>query len=361
MPEQNGEKNQEPTQHRRQQAREKGQVARSQDFSSALLLVAGTATLMLMGGSVVGAFGMLAERQLGGPAWLSSDPAFLLQQCRLIVDQMAEVLLPIFALLMLYGIAVNVMQVGFLFLPDKLAADFSRIHPLQGARRLFSLTSVMRLAFGMLKVLVVAAVAAVSLYRHWEQILTLTALSIPEIAAFLGDLIVWTILQIGLALLLLALLDYAYQRWKQEQDLRMTHQEVREEMKNLQGDPQVIARRRAVQRQLALNRLSSTVPQADVVVTNPTELAIAIRYDPGTMAAPIVSAKGAGLIAQRIRRIALEHDIPIVENKPLARRLYREVDENRPIPDDLYGAVAELLAYVYKLKGKKVPAAPHQR
>jgi flagellar biosynthetic protein FlhB len=135
----------------------------------------------------------------------------------------------------------------------------------------------------------------------------------------------------------------------------MTHQEIREEMKNLQGDPQIISRRRAIQRQMALNRIGDKVPKADVIVTNPTELAVAIQYDPEKMAAPIVVAKGAGVLAQRIRRLALEHNIPVVERKPLAQLLYKEVDINRPVPDASYAAVAEVLAYVYQLKGKKMP------
>jgi len=135
----------------------------------------------------------------------------------------------------------------------------------------------------------------------------------------------------------------------------MTHQEIREEMKNMQGDPAVIARRKAIQRQMALNRIGDKVPKADVVVTNPTELAVAIQYDPLTMAAPIVLAKGAGVLAQRIRRLALENDIPVVERKPLAQLLYKDVAVNHPVPDQSYAAVAEVLAYVYQLKGKKMP------
>ena len=135
----------------------------------------------------------------------------------------------------------------------------------------------------------------------------------------------------------------------------MTHQEVREEMKNLQGDPQIVARRRSVQRQMVLNRIASSVPKADVVVTNPTELAVAIQYEPEEMAAPIVVAKGAGVVAQRIRRLALEHNIPIIERKPLAQLLYKDVDIGRAIPAQSYAVVAEVLAYVYQLKGKKLP------
>ncbi len=156
----------------------------------------------------------------------------------------------------------------------------------------------------------------------------------------------------------MALADFAFQKWKHEQDLKMTHQEIKEEMKNLQGDPQVAARRRQVQRQLAMNRMGQEVPKADVVVTNPTELAVALRYDPDQMAAPIVVAKGAGVIAQRIRRLALENNVPIVERKPLAQLLYKEVSINHPVPDGSYAAVAEVLAYVYQLKGKRAPKAP---
>ena len=184
------------------------------------------------------------------------------------------------------------------------------------------------------------------------------ALDIGQLGRFLIELSLSTTLWVGFALVVLALFDFAMHRWKHEQDLRMTHQEIRDEMKNLQGDPQVVARRRAIQRQLALNRIGSSVPKADVVVTNPTELAVAIQYDPLEMAAPIVVAKGAGLLAQRIRRLAMENNIPIVERKPLAQLLYKEVDINHPVPSEAYAAVAEVLAYVYQLKGKKLPMPP---
>ncbi len=267
-------------------------------------------------------------------------------------------MLPIFGIMLLGAVGVNLAQVGFLFLPDKLAPDISRLDPIRGFKRLFSMTNVVKLAFGIFKILVIATVAFVSLYAQRETILGLTAMALRPAALYLVEILFWTSMKIGIALLILALLDYAFQRWKQEQDLKMTSQEVREEMKNLEGNPEIIARRRQVQRQLAMNRLSSAVPKADVVVTNPTELAVAIQYEPETMAAPIVVAKGAGVMAQRIRRLALEHGIPIVEKKPLAQALYREVEIDHPIPADKYAAVAEVLAYVYQLKGKKIPNPP---
>jgi flagellar biosynthetic protein FlhB len=193
------------------------------------------------------------------------------------------------------------------------------------------------------------------LWRRREEILAAAAMDAPQLGKFLIDISLSATLWVGLALVILAILDYAGQRWKHEQDLKMTHQEVREEMRNLQGDPQIVARRRAIHRQMVTNRISSAVPKADVIVTNPTELAIAIQYDPVNMAAPIVVAKGAGVLAARIRKLAIEHNIPIVERKPLARLLYKEVNIGHPVPTDAYAAVAEVLAYVYQLTGKKLP------
>ena len=200
---------------------------------------------------------------------------------------------PMLGTLFAAAIAVNLGQVGFLFLPEKLAPDISRIDPLQGLQKIFSLRNLMRLAFGLFKILVIAIVAGVSLYHRARDD------SRPERPGgfadprYMSQILLGTTMKIGVSLFILAILDYGFQRWKHEQDLRMTSQEMREEMKNLEGNPQMIARRRQVQRQLATQRLSAAVPKADVVITNPTELAVAIQYDPLAMAAPIVVAKGA--------------------------------------------------------------------
>lgn len=355
MAESAGEKTHDPTPHRREEARKKGQVATSQDLGSATLLIAGVLILMLTGRHVVRTLGGMIQRQVGGPAWLTIDHGFLLRHWHATLGQLAQIVLPILGLLFAAAVLVNLAQVGFLFAPERVAPDWTRIDPLKGLQRIFSLTGLMRLGFGLFKVLVIAVVAALAIQANWHALLAVSAREPAVIGWFLIQMLLWTSLKIGIALLILALLDYAYQRWKYEQDLRMTHQEIREELKTFQGDPQILARRRAVQRQLALGRLSDAVPKADVVITNPTELAIAIQYDPQEMAAPIVVAKGAGVIAQRIRQLALEQDIPIVEKKPLARALYKEVEVNHPIPDKMYAAVAEVLAYVYRLKGKRIP------
>jgi len=355
MAEHAGDKSFEATPHRRQEARQKGQVAFSQDLGSAAMLMLGVLLLMMLGGAVLASFAGLMRRQLGHVPELVTTQETLLHEWMGMALSLAAVVLPILGLLMLGGALTSILQVGLLWVPERLAPDFSRLSPLAGLQRIFSLPGTMRLGFGLVKVVLVSLVATIVLWQRWDEVLQAGALDISQLGRFLIDISLDTMFWTGLALLILAIFDFAMHRWKHEQDLRMTHQEVREEMKNLQGDPQIVARRRAIQRQMVLNRIASSVPKADVVVTNPTELAVAIQYDPQEMAAPVVVAKGAGVIAQRIRKLALENSIPIVERKPLAQLLYKEVDIGRPIPADSYAAVAEVLAYVYQLQGKKLP------
>lgn len=355
MPDQSGEKTQEATPHRREQAREQGQVAFSQDLSSASLLIVGVMLLRTYGREVVHTAGSFMKYQLSTVGPLNIDSSDVISEAYTIANILGKAMLPIVGLVAMAGVLSSVFQVGILFVPSKLSPDISRLNPLSGLKRLFSLSGVMRLSFGMFKVAIVATVASIVLYLNYEEVMYASGLSANELAPFMIDLALTTAMWVGIALFILALLDFAYQKWKHSQDLMMTRQEVVDELKNMQGDPQVLARRRAVQRQMALNRMGDQVPQADVVVTNPTELAIAIQYDPETMAAPVVLAKGAGVIAQRIRKLALENNIPVVERKPLARLLYKEVEPGQPVPDGSYAAVAEVLAYVYQLKGKKPP------
>ena len=353
MPDQAGDKTQEATPHRRQQAREQGQVAFSQDLGSAVLLIAGALLLMFFGRQVADAMAHLMTQQLSATWPLTVDRSQVVQQARQLASGVGAALLPILGLLLVCAIVSTLFQVGFLFVPQRLKPDLQRLSPLSGIRRIVSMQGVMRLSFGLFKVAVVSITAGAVIYQYRSELIHASEMAVVDLAKFLTSLSLSTALWVGAALFVLALFDYAFQRWKHEQDLRMTNQEVREEMKNLQGDPQIIARRRAIQRQMALNRVGDKVPKADFVVTNPTELAVAVQYAPEEMAAPIVVAKGAGVLAQRIRRLALEHGVPVIERKPLAQLLYRTVEVGNPIPDESYAAVAEVLAYVYQLKGKK--------
>jgi flagellar biosynthetic protein FlhB len=350
-----GDKQHEATPYRRQKAREEGNVVKSQDLNSAALLVVGLLALWYLGNGLAVSFGRIARDHLGGEPWIRMDMHDFLQRLVQLSGEVSWGLLPILGTLLITGVLIHLGQVGFLFLPQKLAMDFERVNPLTNASRIFSMTSVVHLGFGMMKVVLVSVVAAISLWGERERVLLLSDQEAGDIAVYLFSIAFWTSLKIGTALLILAVFDYGYSYWKHEQDLMMSHQELREEMKQQQGDPQVAARRRQVQRQMALNRLSSVVPKADVVVTNPTELAIALQYDPDTMPAPIVIAKGAGVLAQRIRRLALENKIAVVERKELARALYATVEVNDPVPAEQYAAVAEVIRYVYQLKGKKLP------
>lgn len=357
MPDQFGDKQHEATPHRRQKARQEGQVARSQDLGSAVLLLGALIALHYSGAKFFTFLTSLCRLHFENEAALSTDSATVAARWQTLIMEVGSSIMPLLGSILLIAILAQLGQVGFLFLPQKLALDVSRIDPIRGAQRLFSVTSVMRLTFGIFKIVVVSAVAVAAVWSERENLLQLSAVSVFEIWTYLVEISFWTTVKIGIALLILALLDYGFQRWKHEQDLRMTTQELRDELKENQGDPQVAARRKAVQRQLVLNRLNGSVPDSDTVVTNPTELAIAIKYDPQTMEAPIVTAKGAGVIAQRIRRLALEHGVPIVERKELARALYRQVEVGKPIPPEQYAAMAEVLRYVYELQGKTLPEA----
>ena len=355
MPDQDTEKQHDATQHRRDEAREHGEIARSQDLASAVVLVVALGLLYAAWPNFTDFLGGFSTTQLGGDAWLDADQEIFVTRMHGLLFELLKVVGPLFGLVVLAAVGANLMQFGILFLPDKLVPDLQRLDVIAAAMRIFSMQNLVKLGFGMLKIVLVVSVAYYELEGKYEEVLALSALSLPQTASYVMTILFWTTFKIASALLLLALLDFGFQWWRHEQDLKMSTQELRDEMKNTQGDPQVIARRKQVQRQLVQNRMKSTVPKADVVVTNPTELAVALQYDPATQAAPIVLAKGAGVLAQRIRQLALENGIPIIEKKPLAQALYKNVEVNHPIPGDLYGAVAEIMAYVYQLKGKTMP------
>ena len=350
-----GDKKHEATPYRREKAREEGNLAKSQDLTSALLLLAAVWTLDSLGPRLLTALVDLMSDQLRRSGSLEADTATQLGKLLSVTGRAGLAILPISLALWATAVVVNMGQTGFLWLPDKLNFDWKRVDPIAGFKRLFSISNSTRLGFGVLKIGILAIVLFGGVFWRWEEILHCGGLGLQQAAAFVWDVIRDLVLQAAGALVILAVIDFGFQKWKFEQDLRMTDEEIREEMKSTQGDPQIKARRRRVQRQLLTQRLQNDVPKADVVVTNPTELAIAIQYDPLTMKAPIVLAKGADLVAARIRRIALEAGVPIVERKPLAQALFKAVQIGQPIPVAEYAAVAEVLKYVYQVKGKTMP------
>jgi flagellar biosynthesis protein FlhB len=256
MSEYAGDKSLEPTPHRRQQARQEGHVAKSQDLGSAIMLLLGIGVVLTLGGGLAGFLVNYCRSQLGGEALLTIDAETVASQWNATLWALGRYMLPILGLLCLAGIAVNVLQTGFLFLPQKLSFDASRISPIRGWQRIFSVNGIVHLGFGLFKLIVVFTVAGVVLYNQRESLLGLVALAPQELAGRMVNLILWTAMKIGGALFVLAILDYGYQRWRYEQDLKMTPQELREELKNLEGDPQLAARQKQAQRELAVSRVS---------------------------------------------------------------------------------------------------------
>jgi len=356
VPEQFGDKTHEATPYRRQQARERGHVVKSHDLSSALLLLLGMGALALLGASLTQYLMVSLAHYLSGSQGILLDVESTLSQSHTLLAELARAVLPLLGSLLAIALAASLVQTGFLYTPGRVMPDVSRLDPLKGFGRIFSITNVVRLGFGLFKLGVVGSVAVWIVLDKWSELCGLSALSVPEVAVYLVDLLFWTTVKIAAALLVLALAEYGFQRWKYEQDLRMTTFELKEEYKLTQGSPEV-AQRRRVLRQLARQRIRSAVPKAEFVLTNPTELAIAIAYDPEKMNAPIVAAKGAGAVARQIRRLALQHGIPIIERKPLAQAIYKLVEVNQPIPRQFYQAIGEVLRYVYELKGKPLPSA----
>lgn len=355
MSEEGGEKSHEATQHRRDEATKEGQIPRSQELVSAVLLMVALSVLVYNGQELALFLARLMKQTFTDAPLLQVDHGILVNHWFVMLQELGLVLLPLMGALLIAAVAVNLAQVGIVFLPHKVGFDVSHIDPMKGMGRIFSTTNVIRLLFGLIKIVVVIAVALWCLWGRHNEILALIGLEVPQIGSYVAETVLWTGMKIGMAILLIALIDYGYQRWKFEKDLMMTTEEIKEEMKNNQGDPHVIARRKSIQRQMVLNRMKSEVPSADVIVTNPTELAIAIKYDYDTMPAPTVVGKGAGVLAQRIRRVGLENNIPIVERKELAQLLYKNVEIGQQIPQEQYAAVAEVLRYVYQLQKKSIP------
>lgn len=350
-----GDKKHEATEYRRRKAREEGNVARSQDLGSAALLLIGVILLDTTGPEIFKTLAELVRGQLGDPFDWATDSRTWMSRMVLAISKSSLALLPLMAGVLLTSIVLHFAQVGPLWLPDKLAPDINRINPLSGLQRIFSIVNASRLGFGLIKISLVVGILFMGVWARWDAILALGGTGLETTATFVWDTLIDLCRNVAIALLILAVVDYAFQRWKYEQDLRMTDEELREEFKNTQGDPHTKARRRRVQRELANQRLNSDVPKADVVITNPTELAVALKYDPLTMKAPVVLAKGADLVAARIRKIALQNGIPIVERKPLAQALFRDVEIGQAIPVNEYTAVAEVLKYVYQVQGRKMP------
>ena len=349
MPIDSDERTEPATPRRREEARTKGQVARSHDLSVAVMLLGAFTALWLFGARLWEALLVVLAASLDweSAAELGALRSFSVSSLVLVVERLAPIVVTVFAL----GLVVLYGQVGNLFTLQPLTPSLSKIDPIAGFGRLFSARNIVTTAINVAKLVLVSAVAYAVFLGMVDALFHSSSLELMEVIALGGSMTVELGVKLSLALVLLALLDYAWQRYKHERDLRMTKEEVRDELRSMEGDPHIRRRRRQLQLQLAMQRLKKEVPRADVVVTNPTHYAVAIRYDADTMAAPKVVAKGADYLAIRIRMIAREFGVPIIERKPLARALYETVEVGHYVPERFYRAIAEILAYLYELTG----------
>lgn len=351
-----GERTEAATPRRLQELRRQGRVVRSVDLTTAAALLAAVLLFQQLGGQAIGQLlAYLRDRlaDLARPDVLETNGAELAWGVALVL---LGVLGPLLVVLPLIGTVATIGQVGLSLSGRGAAPDFERVSPLAGLRRLFSLRSLVELAKTLLKVALLAYVVSRVYVESLPDLLALATVEPRAALPRLGELAIRVGLTAGAALLALAGLDYGYQRWEFFRQARMTREELREELRQTEGSPQVRARIRQLQRKLAASRMLHAVPKATVVVTNPTHLAIALAYDE-SMPAPRVVAKGAGLIAARIKEIAHAHRVPVVENQPLAQALFRTVEIGMAIPAELFQAVAEVLAYIYSLRQRRARLA----
>ena len=343
-----GEKTEEPTAKKRADARKKGQVARSQEINSAFVLLIGFFGLKLLWDSIYSTIATYTTYVFSNLNQ-TVDTENILRIFIGIVIILAKTAFPIMLFIMLIGLAINFFQVGLNFNTDSIEFKLDKLNPINGFGRIFSKRSLVELVKSFFKILVIGFF----LYRFiHEQILAMPQFMFFDLTtslALVAEIIFRMAFIVIGVIMVMAFMDYGYQKWQTTQDLKMSKQEVKDEMKQTEGDPQIKGKIRQKQRQMAMARMMKEVPKADVIITNPTHYAVALSYEQG-MVAPSVIAKGQDLVAQRIKEIGREARVPIVENKPLARTLYAAVQVGDSVPQELYQAVAEVLAYVYRLK-----------
>jgi flagellar biosynthetic protein FlhB len=347
------EKTEKATPRRRQDARKKGQVAQSKEISSVLILMtimgifyfAGSWTFYNLSGIFTGIYGNIGTLSLNN----ATEADFFLH---MVFEYLISILIPIFLPIVVAAVVANIAQVGFEMHGQPLQPKLSKLNPISGMKKIVSLKSMVELVKSMFKIVIVGGVAYVIVEKEMHYFPSLMQQSVVDILLFIASVTFKIFFFVCLVLIFLAVLDYVYQRWQHEKSLKMTKQEIKDERKQTEGDPKIKARIRSIQLEMAQRRMMEAIPEADVVITNPTHLALAIKFDAKEMIAPTVLAKGSGFIAERIKEVAREHNVPIIEDKPLAQAMFKLVEIGDFIPIELYRAVAEVLAYVYRLKGQ---------
>lgn len=350
--EQDQERSEQATEKRREDFRKKGQVAQSKEVQTAMLMT----SVLLLWFFYLPYFWPRLQKVIAG-VWrqvgeIAVTPNSLYDLAVTIIGQLGLLLLPLLLVVFVFGALSSILQIGFLLTGKPLEPDLSKLNPIQGAKKFISKRSAVEVLKSLAKVGLVGAVAFKTVYNEFGNSILLIDMPPSGTINFLGRTAGLVLFKSCGVLILLGLFDYLFVRWEMEQKMKMTKHEQKEENKEMEGDPQLKARVRSLQQEMARKRMMSEIPKADVIITNPTHLSIALKYDRQTMDAPQIVAKGADHLAMKIREIARENNVPLFENKPVARALYKlKIDQ--AVPGELFTAVAEILAYVYALKAKQ--------
>ncbi len=347
-----GEKTEKATPRRRQEARRKGQVFRSMDLNSAVILLVGFTVLYFTIPGMLGSIQDFLTRYFTDRALTEFNTAFVYVMMLDAIVLMAKLSLPLMGAVLLAGLVVNLLQVGFIFSAEPLIFKPERLNPVEGFKRIFSKRALVELAKSILKISLVGYVVYAVFKKYFYIFARFTDMDALAMVRVLSLIIFEMALKVGVILLAIGVLDFIYQWWEHEKSLRMTKHEVKQEYKQTEGDPLVRSRQRQIQREAAMQRMMAEVPRADVVITNPTHFAVALKYEAEEMSAPVVVARGQDFLALRIKAVARENQVTVVENPILARTIYYSTDIGDVIPENLYQAVAEVLAFVYRQKKK---------
>lgn len=349
-----GEKTEKATPKKREDTRKKGQVAKSQDINTAIALFFIFLTFMLLGSYwKIRLTNLLSKVFSEYTQWTLTFDSIQLIFVE-VLSYVAITMAPVLGVAMIAGIASNLMQIGFLFTTEPLNFKLDKINPISGFKRLFSPRAIVELVKSLLKISFVATVTFTVVWMRKDEVFMLAFKDLNTALAFFGNTTVFIGIAGAISLFIIGVLDYIYQRFDYEKNIRMSKQDIKDEYKNIEGDPLIKSKIKERQRQMAMSRMMSEVPEADVIITNPTHYAVAIKYDESDSLhqAPFVVAKGVDYVALKIREIANHHEVMIIENRPLARALYRDIDIGHDIDESYYQAVAEVLAYVYRLEKK---------
>lgn len=353
-----GEKTEEPTAKKLTDARNDGKVAKSRELDNAvgllLLFVLLQVTMSNLGEGMLGLFGTFYSRipeyvKENGRGMSGRSATQMLQPA---ITEALLMVLPFFAVGFFAMVVINILQVKWKVTTKPLKPDFKKFNPINGFKRIFSKDSLMELLKSVAKIVLILWVAYSSVMEHQRNLLLLYDMSLMQAIMLVGSVVIDTGMKISMAYFIIAIVDFIYQKWKFKDEMKMTKQEVKDEYKNTEGDPQIKGRQRQKMREASQRRMMQDVPKADVVITNPTHYAVALKYDAQEAQAPVVLAKGTDYLALQIKEKAKEADVEIVENKPLARMLYANVEIGEEIPPELYQTVAEILAAVYRMKNK---------